>query len=173
MSYAVATALAVWFGLSVLNQIRGGRWAAWARRHDSLQLLPSWALFTTDADRIDVVVLARGRRADGSEGPWRRVPTGDRSGALELVDPDRRVRIAVSNTRYWLLGRLRAGGGGLQGAPPYRRLIRYAARASPGPPDEAGLQLLVATRPARPGAALVPLAITPWHGLDAPDASAD
>lgn len=161
MSAVAAAVLAVWFALSLANQFSGLHVMDRVRRNLPSGLLPSWALFTTDADHIDVVVLVRGRFPDGRFSAWERVPTGGRKGTFDLVDPDRRIRIAVSSTRYWMLAHLRQGRTRLRGHLPYELLRRYAERSRPA--GTTGCQFLIATRAPRPGADLVPLLVSPFH----------
>ena len=178
LSLVVTGVLALWFALALLNQFRHPplkRLMAWVRRRDRLGLLPGWGFFTADVGTTDVFVYARRRGPDGTPTGWHAVPTGRRQGVLRLVHPDRRMRVAVSNTRHWLLAHLHASdgtSGRIREGEPYRLLLRYAAstvprETTPEGEETAGCQFLVGIR-AEPGGAspIKPLLVSAFHSDD-------
>lgn len=70
MDTVLASAFAVWFGLSLYGQFQSPRTDT-LRRYDVLQLLPIWTFFAPNPGSSDYHVIVRDRRSDGTISEWR------------------------------------------------------------------------------------------------------
>jgi hypothetical protein len=72
---ALVLFLAVWFALSVVNQIPWKRFRA-AQRADALQLLPLWTFFAPNPGVQDYYLLYRDRTGTDTLGDWQLLQPG-------------------------------------------------------------------------------------------------
>jgi hypothetical protein len=100
-TYTLVLVFALWFGVSVLNQLEATGYPA-ARRIalvvkslDLFSLIPTWNFFAPNPGTNDYHLLYRERLDDGAYGVWREVPFPKQSGLLKLVWNPRKRRAKV------------------------------------------------------------------------------
>lgn len=69
---ALAVVLGAWFAVSVLHQLRRGRWTGPIRRRLPFGLIPSWSFFAPNPARADHRLVWRDER-DGHWGGWQEI----------------------------------------------------------------------------------------------------
>lgn len=98
----VIAALALWLGLTIVNQFFAGSWP-WLHRHDPLQLVPGWTFFAPEPGRRDLHLLYRDVFGD-RPGDWAEVsliaPRGLRAA---LWNPGKRGKKVLIDTVQSLL----------------------------------------------------------------------
>jgi len=100
-TYTLVLVFALWFGVSVLNQLEATGYPA-ARRVallvkslDLFSLIPTWNFFAPNPGTNDYHLLYRERLDDGAYGVWREAPFPKQSGPLKLVWNPRKRRAKV------------------------------------------------------------------------------
>jgi hypothetical protein len=92
---------ALWFGVSVLNQLEATgyapakRLALLIKSFDLFSLIPTWNFFAPNPGTNDYHLLYRERLDAGGYGVWREVPFPKQSGLLKLVWNPRKRRAKV------------------------------------------------------------------------------
>ena len=89
MTIAITVVLAIWFALSVMNQIPAAR-RFLTGTLNSFNILPSFALFAPDPADVDYHLVYRDHRADGSCGEWLEIVVAPGGATRALWNPTAR-----------------------------------------------------------------------------------
>ena len=170
MSLALLGLFAVWFILSVINQLKASRLKQAMGRYDILSLLPNWGFFTADIRTSDLYLFIRDRSVNGDTSEWKEIGIGKRNGAMKLVYPERRIRAAVSRIRHDLVRQLAQGNANssdIKKGLLYQMLLHYVMAQERDPATQKR-QFLIATRAEADSPEPVrPLVLSAFHEFQA------
>ena len=170
MTILIAAVFGIWFVLSVINQISGGRYIWFIQRRDIFRLLPNWGFFTADLTALDMHLLIRDKHTGRHELIVPSVDMGERQGKIRFLYPYRRLGVTLFKAQFYLSSLARSAQNNGETLPvertiPYLMLLRYSMVQEKAPSVEQRQFLIAVNRRKDGEASLEPFMISSFHAV--------